>query len=68
MEPVRHFEYRGWPVDAALPAERASLIALLCAVEKWQQRSGNGVIAVHCLYVFARTSAAAADLHVEPCT
>jgi protein tyrosine phosphatase len=46
---LRQLQYLGWPMDSNLPSQKSSLLNLLLLVEKWQQRSGNGLIAVHCL-------------------
>lgn len=45
---VRHFQYKGWTKQETLPT-KSSMISLLLAIEKWQQRSGNTVIVVHCM-------------------
>lgn len=51
LHPVRQFQFTAWkdPVGVPVPDSRSSLIHLLHLVEKWQQRSGNSVITVHCL-------------------
>jgi protein tyrosine phosphatase len=46
---VRQFQYLGWPQENPVPPKKASLLRLLGMVEKWQQRSGNGIICVHCM-------------------
>ena len=51
VQTVRQFQFTGWkdPITASVPESRSSMIHLLHLVEKWQQRSGNNVITVHCL-------------------
>lgn len=46
---IRQFQYTGWPEASSLPKSKSSMIALLGLVEKWQQRSGNKTIVIHCM-------------------
>ncbi|KAI0228027.1 Receptor-type tyrosine-protein phosphatase mu [Lamellibrachia satsuma] len=46
---VQQFHYHGWPEDSSLPTSLSSLISLLSVVQRWQQRSGNRPIVVHCM-------------------
>ena len=48
---VRQFQFHGWPASESLPLRKQSLIELLQLIEKWQQRSGDRTIVVHCMYV-----------------
>ncbi|KAI8508966.1 hypothetical protein Bbelb_128140 [Branchiostoma belcheri] len=46
---VHQFEFTSWPSGRSTPISVDDLIELLGLVEKWQQKSGNGPITVHCI-------------------
>ncbi|ELU04626.1 hypothetical protein CAPTEDRAFT_173573 [Capitella teleta] len=46
---IRQFHFHGWKASDDLPTSKSVIISLLQLIEKWQQRSGNGVIVVHCM-------------------
>jgi len=46
---VRHFQFLAWPRDSVLPVNNSALLTLFQMLEKWQQRSGNTAIVIHCM-------------------
>ncbi|XP_078656416.1 uncharacterized protein LOC144902749 isoform X2 [Branchiostoma floridae x Branchiostoma belcheri] len=46
---VHQFEFTSWPSGRSTPISVDDLLELLGLVEKWQQKSGNGPITVHCI-------------------
>ena len=47
--PVKQFQYTGWPEDGVnVPDSSEGLFNLMNLVQRWQWRSGNHPIAVHC--------------------
>jgi len=46
---VRHFQFLAWLHHSLLPTNNAALLTLFGLLEKWQQRSGNGTVVVHCM-------------------
>ena len=53
---VRQYHYTGWP-DVGSPDSGSGLIDLIGQVQKWQQKSGNTTITVHCRYGLGATAA-----------
>lgn len=53
---VRQYHYTGWP-DVGSPDSGSGLIDLIGQVQKWQQKSGNTTITVHCRYGLGATTA-----------
>lgn len=51
---VRQYHYTGWP-DVGSPDSGSGLIDLIGQVQKWQQKSGNTTITVHCSAGVGRT-------------
>ncbi|XP_014672142.1 PREDICTED: receptor-type tyrosine-protein phosphatase kappa-like [Priapulus caudatus] len=45
---ITQFDFRAWPSDREVPANPQNFLSLLEHVEKWQQKSGNKPITVHC--------------------
>jgi len=56
-----------WPNHQHLPRNKAALIDLLMAIEKWQQRSGNGVITIHCMDGASQSGVLAAVSYMVEC-
>ena len=44
---VKQFQYTDWP-EESVPASGSGLIDLIGQVQKWQTRSGDRPIVVHC--------------------
>ena len=52
--PVKQFQYTDWP-EESVPASGSGLIDLIGQVQKWQTRSGDRPIVVHCRYIICCT-------------
>ncbi|XP_023931632.1 receptor-type tyrosine-protein phosphatase T isoform X4 [Lingula anatina] len=46
---IRQFQYTCWSKTDSVPQSMPSLLALLSAVEKWQQQTRDRTIVVHCM-------------------
>ncbi|CAH1772950.1 unnamed protein product [Owenia fusiformis] len=46
---IKQFDFQCWPNDKSLPTSNMSLLGLFDDVEKWQQKTQNGPIVIHCV-------------------
>ncbi len=46
---VKQFQLTNWNEDESLPPSKKDLLELIELLEKWQQKSANGPITIHCM-------------------
>ncbi len=46
---VKQFQLTNWNEDEPLPPSKKDLLELIELLEKWQQKSANGPITIHCM-------------------
>ena len=49
---IGQFQMTCWPQDSLAPTSKQALISLIELVERWQQKTGDGPVLVHCRCVF----------------
>ncbi len=45
---VNQYQFHKWDKEAKMPTSKIGLITLIEQVERWQQKTGDGPLIVHC--------------------